>query len=87
MTHRTSTRSTNILQTSHTNATKAENLEHDFIKESSKTKELGWSDEKSNPKCWLEKARDSESYEDLLEGKSMKARVSRPRWLYRGLIV
>ena len=40
---------------------KAENLENDFQEESSKTRELGWSDEKSNPKCWLEKARDSES--------------------------
>ena len=43
------------------NATKAENLENDFIELSSKTKELGWSDEKSNQKCWREKARDSES--------------------------
>ena len=37
--------------------------------------ELGWSDEKSNPKCWLEKTRDSESLEDLFEGKGMKTRV------------
>ena len=46
-----------------------ENLENDFLEVSSKTKKLGWSEGQSNPKCWLEKAGDSESQEDLFEGE------------------
>ena len=49
---RTSTLSTKIWQMTQGNATKAEKLENVFIEVSSKTKKLGWSDEKSNPKCW-----------------------------------
>ena len=40
-----------------------------------KTKELGGSDGKSNPTCWLEKAGESESEDDLLKSKCTKTRV------------
>ena len=42
--------SANLWQMTQSNATKAENLENDFFEVSSNTKELGWSDEKGNPK-------------------------------------
>ena len=62
-----STLSTQIWQMTQSNATKVENLENDFIELSSKTKELGSSDEKSNPKCWLEK-RDNDFICRLVRG-------------------
>ena len=37
------------------NATKTENLENDFVELSTKTEELGWSDDKDNPRAWIEK--------------------------------
>ena len=58
---RTSTLSTTVWQIAQSNAAKAENLEKDFIEASSKAQELGWSEGKSNPKCWLEKTCDSDS--------------------------
>ena len=59
---RTGTLSTKIWQTTQSNATEAENWENDFVEQSSKTKELSWSDEKSNPKCWLEKRPETVSH-------------------------
>ena len=38
-----------------------------------KSKQLGWSDEKSNPRAWLEEAENSESEEDLFNGKSTRS--------------
>ena len=35
--------------------TKTENLENDFIELSTKTQELGWSDDKDNSRDWIQK--------------------------------
>ena len=44
----------------------------DFIEVSPKTKELGWSEGKSNLKCWLEKICDSDSSRNSGQGQCQK---------------
>ena len=61
---RTNTLGTQIWQMTQSNATKTENLENDFMEPSTTTRDLGWSDEKDNPKVWIEKAQGSESHGD-----------------------
>ena len=46
---------TKIRQITRSNVPKTKNLEKDFVELSTKTKELGWSDEKDNPRAWMEK--------------------------------
>ena len=58
---RTSSLSTKIWQVTEGDATKAESLENDFTEATSEAEELGWSEGKSNPKCWFERTDDSDS--------------------------
>ena len=46
------------------NMIKTENLENDFGELSTKTKQLGWSDEKENPSAWIEETDCCESQGD-----------------------
>ena len=52
---RTGTLCTKIWQMTQSNATKSKNLENDFAELSTKTKELGWSDENDFLRAWIEK--------------------------------